>query len=179
MIGTPCCRLARDKDAARKEFNQIFDSPDQRVATTSLQTIFGIFAKRMEFMQAAFKNLNTLEMISTNTSLEPPPVPSRNNQIFLEQAKMGTDYANSGKWLFGRPDFLDWVSSTAIQHCFWLCGSVWFSIVSGVIGYHLQISHGEEGAAEPTKKNVKVNHGVHQFKIGSAMDRRLSGALQV
>ena len=66
-------QTVRDKDAARKEFDQIYDSLDQRVAATSLQTIFGAFDKKMELMEAAFKELNTVERISASTSLEPPP----------------------------------------------------------------------------------------------------------
>ena len=65
-------QTVRDKDAACKEFDQIYDSPDQRVAATSLQIISGTFDKKMELMEAAFKELNTLERISASTSLETP-----------------------------------------------------------------------------------------------------------
>ena len=65
-------QTVRDKDAACKEFDQIYESPDQRVTATSLQTIFGTFDKKMELMEAAFKELNTLERISASTSLETP-----------------------------------------------------------------------------------------------------------
>jgi hypothetical protein len=41
----------------------------------------------------------------------------------LEDNKLGSDYANSGQWLFNREDFLKWPTDSGDVLAFWLRGA--------------------------------------------------------
>lgn len=130
----------RAKDTFCRETTQIFDSRDQRLVNSKLQSL----AERNDKMMDAF--LKTLREQSQENTRIPRwicrHVAGRDHQTILVRGKMGTEYADSGQWLIKNPKFQEWTSSEENRPpSFWVCGSVGCgksSLVSRIIEWHLQ-----------------------------------------
>ena len=134
------------KDMACQDMTRVFDSRDQRLVNFKLQSL----AEKNEEMMEAF--LDTLRIMAEEQKQENTRiprwicshVPGRDHQNILVKGKMGTDYANSGRWLLNNTRFLEWASSEGdYPWSFWICGAVGSgksSLVCRVIEWHLERS---------------------------------------
>ncbi len=138
-------RNVQVKDAACKTFMQISDSRERRLIDKKVQIILSKQDEKMEtalkMLRAVVKdsklqeNLKILHWISKY-------IPGRHHHSILVEGKLGTDYADSGQWLFDHLKYFEWAQPEDTKpSSFWLCGSVGtgkMSMVSRVIESHLR-----------------------------------------
>ncbi|RAH74903.1 uncharacterized protein BO66DRAFT_69619 [Aspergillus aculeatinus CBS 121060] len=124
-----------DADAECRKFTRIFDSEEHRVRHWELKDILDQQDQQMEMLsrqigdihvqsEALFshadwrENTEILDWVSTT-------LPGDDHTRILEHGKLNSDYANSGEWLFSRPEFQSWSSADDdSQPVLWLPGPV-------------------------------------------------------
>ena len=139
-----------NKDRACKDLVSVFDSLELRTQ-----------AKRLEIIQSTMQGNEREATRAANArilSWTCDYVPGRDHQDIMVQKKMGTQYADSGQWLFDHHEFKEWrFRDNDELSTLWVCGAVGTgktSLVSRVIEWHLQGFQ-----LEPPEKYGLTSHG--------------------
>ena len=122
------------KDRACKDLASVFDTLDLRKQDERLVIIQSTMqGNEREATRAA--NARILSWICDY-------IPGRDHQDVMVHKKMGTQYADSGQWLFDHHEFKEWrFRDNDEMSTLWVCGAVGTgktSLVSRVIEWHLQ-----------------------------------------
>ncbi|KAF4625153.1 hypothetical protein G7Y89_g13014 [Cudoniella acicularis] len=105
--------------------------------------------RNLQLVANESKRRENQDLLNWICNVDPLP----DHKRILEGAKLGSDYAGSGQWLFDHPAFLNWSSSdSGAILAFWLHGPVGSgksSLVSRVIEWHLgrAMANGNEQVA--------------------------------
>ena len=159
------------KDRACKDLASVFDSLNLRKHDERLEIIQStIQSNEREVIRAA--NAQTLSWICDY-------IPGRDHQDVMVHKKMGTQYADSGQWLFDHNDYKEWrFQDNDELSTLWVCGAVGTgktSLVSRVIEWHLQgfqleppekyrlAGHEDRGDQRILQANPKNSSGVAYF----------------
>ena len=139
-----------NKDRACKDLVSVFDSLELRAQ-----------AKRLEIIRSTMQGDEREATRAANArilSWTCDYVPGRDHQDVMVQKKMGTQYADSGQWLFDHHEFKEWrFRDNHELSTLWVCGAVGTgktSLVSRVIEWHLQGFQ-----LEPPEKYGPAGHG--------------------
>ena len=160
-----------EKDRACKDLASVFDSLDLRKHDERLEIIQStIQSNEREVTRAT--NAQTLSWICDY-------IPGRDHQDVMVHKKMGTQYADSGQWLFDHDAYNEWrFQDNDESSTLWVCGAVGTgktSLVSRVIEWHLQgfqleahekyrpAGHEDRGDQRSLQADPKKSGGVAYF----------------
>jgi hypothetical protein len=104
----------RLKDATCRHFTQIFDSKDARSRHSEVLQILRHQDKAMEDcaeevmkLTYDYENYSRKQILQWISGI----VPGNTHDNILEQGRLGSDYAKTGRWLARHPLYLQWIAS--------------------------------------------------------------------